>query len=43
VINRNGLLTGKGHLRTATRMQELLEAENLIVDNDQIVDFNRHF
>lgn len=43
VVNRNGLLTGKGHFSTATRMQELLEAEKVIVDNDQIVDFNRHF
>lgn len=43
VVNRNGLLTGKGHFSTAARMQELLEAEKVIVNNDQIVDFNRHF
>ena len=42
-VNRNGLLTGKGHFSTATRVQELLEAEKVIMYNDQIVDISRHF
>lgn len=43
VVNRNGQLTGKGHFSTATRMQELLEKEGLIIENDQIVNFKTHF
>ena len=34
VVNRNGLLSGKHHFATPTKMQELLESEGLIiVDN----------
>lgn len=36
VVNRNGLLTGKMHFSTPTRMQELLENEGIMVKNDQI-------
>jgi methylated-DNA-protein-cysteine methyltransferase related protein len=39
VVNRQGLLTGKLHFGTATRMQELLEAEGVNVENDQIINF----
>jgi len=43
VVNRNGLLTGKHHFETPTRMQELLEAEGIQVVNDQIQRFNDIF
>lgn len=43
VVNRNGLLTGKHHFGTATAMQEYLEAEGILVIDDQIVDFEKHF
>ncbi len=43
VVNRNGLLTGKHHFETPTIMQELLEAENIKVKNDQIQDFEKVF
>lgn len=43
VVNRNGLLTGKVHFATPHRMQELLEAENVIVVNDRVVQFNELF
>lgn len=43
VVNRNGLLTGRHHFETPTKMQELLEAENIKVENDQIQDFENVF
>ena len=43
VVNRSGILSGKNHFATATRMQELLEKEGIIVKNDQIVDFKTVF
>jgi methylated-DNA-protein-cysteine methyltransferase related protein len=39
VINRLGILSGKHFFGTATRMQELLEAEGVRVENDQVVGF----
>lgn len=43
VVNRQGLLTGKHHFGTPTRMQELLEAEGVRVINDQVTDFEKLF
>ncbi|MEP0986376.1 MGMT family protein [Ekhidna sp.] len=43
VVNRAGVLTGKHHFKTPTRMQELLEAEGISVIEDQIVAFEKHF
>lgn len=43
VVNRNGMLTGKHHFATPTRMQELLEQEGVRVENDQVVDLADHF
>ena len=43
VVNRNGMLTGKMHFGTPTRMQELLEAEGIEVKNDRICNFAKHF
>ena len=40
VVNRNGLLTGKMHFTSPTKMQELLEAEGVIVEQDQIKSFS---
>lgn len=39
VVNRNGMLSGKAHFGTPTRMQELLEADGVQVNNDTVVDF----
>ncbi len=43
VVNRNGLLTGKHHFGSPDIMQELLEAEGILVLDDQIIDFEKHF
>lgn len=43
VVNRQGLLTGKHHFETPFRMQELLELEGVRVENNKIVDFEKHF
>lgn len=43
VLNRNGLLTGKMHFQTPTRMQELLEKEGVKVEKDKVVDFDHLF
>ncbi len=42
VVNRNGLLTGKNFFG-GNRMQELLEAEGIQVNDDKIVEFAQHF
>lgn len=43
VVNRNGMLSGKHHFATPTKMQELLEKEGIKVKNDAIIDFKKHF
>ncbi len=43
VVNRNGLLTGKHHFDNPNAMQELLEAEGLVVEDDQILNFKDRF
>lgn len=43
VVNRMGLLSGKMHFETPTRMEELLKKEKIRVKNDQIVDFQNLF
>ena len=43
VVNRNGLLTGKAHFGEPDRMQKLLENEGLIIENDQIKNFEKVF
>jgi methylated-DNA-protein-cysteine methyltransferase-like protein len=43
VVNRNGLLTGKHHFATITRMEELLKKEGVKVKDDQVVDFEKRF
>lgn len=39
VVNRNGMLSGKAHFESPTRMQELLEADGVEVKDDTVVDF----
>ncbi len=43
VVNRNGMLTGKHHFATETRMEELLKKEGVKVKNDEVVDFAKRF
>jgi methylated-DNA-protein-cysteine methyltransferase-like protein len=43
VVNRNGMLTGKIHFETPTAMQEALEAEGIIIIDDIIQHFEKHF
>jgi methylated-DNA-protein-cysteine methyltransferase related protein len=43
VVNRNGMLSGKHHFETPTRMEELLKKEGIIVKNDVIVNFKKIF
>ena len=43
VVNRNGLLTGKMHFESPTRMEELLLAEGITVHDDQITNFDSIF
>lgn len=40
VVNRNGVLTGKNHFSTPTTMQKSLEAEGIVVVDDQIQNFD---
>lgn len=41
VVNRYGLLTGKHHFSSPQAMQQLLEAEGIQVENDQIANFDK--
>lgn len=43
VVNSSGLLTGKFHFGTPTRMQELLEREGIKVEGDKVVNFKQCF
>jgi methylated-DNA-protein-cysteine methyltransferase-like protein len=42
VVNRNGVLTGKHHFPGTHVMQQMLEAEGIKVENDQIIKFENH-
>lgn len=42
VVNRNGILTGKFHFQGTNLMQQLLESEGITVENNQVVDFEKH-
>jgi methylated-DNA-protein-cysteine methyltransferase-like protein len=41
VVNRNGMLSGKAHFGTPTLMQELLEADGVVVKEDQVQHFDK--
>lgn len=43
VVNRFGLLTGKHYFGYTDTMKQLLESEGIIVENDQIQDFDLIF
>ena len=43
VVNRNGMLTGKAHFETPTKMQELLAKEKIKVKNETVLDFEKRF
>jgi len=43
VVNHQGLLTGKHHFGTPTRMEELLKAEGISVANDKVMHFESVF
>jgi methylated-DNA-protein-cysteine methyltransferase related protein len=43
VVNRRGLLTGKHHFDGTNLMQQLLESEGIVVIDNQIMDFEKHF
>ena len=43
VVNRNGMLTGKAHFETPTKMQELLAKEKIKVKNETVLDFEKLF
>jgi methylated-DNA-protein-cysteine methyltransferase-like protein len=43
VVNRNGMLSGKSHFSSPHDMQEQLEAEGVLVHEDQVVDFENLF
>ncbi|MEP2237323.1 MAG: MGMT family protein [Maribacter sp.] len=43
VVNKAGLLTGKHHFDGTNLMQQLLEAEGVIIKDLQIVDLEKYF
>ena len=43
VVNRIGLLTGKHHFKTPKEMEHRLRREGIVVQNDKVKDFQRHF
>ena len=43
VVNRKGLLTGKFHFEGTNLMQQLLEAEGVVISNNQVQDFDHVF
>ena len=43
VVNRNGMLTGKFHFKTPTKMEELLKKDGVIVKKDTVQDFKARF
>lgn len=43
VVNRQGILTGKHHFSSPIAMQNLLEAEGVVIQNDQVMDFESRF
>jgi methylated-DNA-protein-cysteine methyltransferase-like protein len=43
VVNRNGMLTGRFHFETPTKMEELLKKDGVLVKKDTVVDFKSLF
>ena len=43
VVNRKGVLTGKNHFSSPTKMSEMLINEGVEVENDLIINFQQTF
>jgi methylated-DNA-protein-cysteine methyltransferase-like protein len=43
VVNAKGLLTGKHHFQGVNLMQQLLESEGIVIENNQIQNFDTVF
>jgi len=43
VVNRNGMLSGKMHFESATAMEDALKKEGILIKDDQIINFKKHF
>src|SRR5436190_20427456 len=43
VVNRKGLLTGKHHFDGTNLMQQLLESEGILIEDNQIMNFESVF
>lgn len=43
VVNRVGLLSGRAHFHPPEKMQQLLEAEGVVVEDNQIQNFKEVF
>ncbi len=43
VVNRKGMLSGKHHFEGTNLMQQLLESEDVEVEDNMVVDFQRLF
>lgn len=43
VVNRKGVLTGKHHFETPTKMEDLLKKEGVKVKDDQVIDYEKLF
>jgi methylated-DNA-protein-cysteine methyltransferase-like protein len=43
VVNSSGLLSGRHHFKPPERMEQLLEAEGVVVKEHKVVDFKRIF
>ncbi|MEO6668017.1 MAG: MGMT family protein [Ferruginibacter sp.] len=43
VVNRNGMLSGRHHFATPTKMEELLIKDGVSVEKDSVVDFKNKF
>ena len=43
VVNKTGLLTGKHHFGGNNIMAELFRNEGIEIENDQIINFQKHF
>jgi methylated-DNA-protein-cysteine methyltransferase related protein len=43
VVNRKGELSGRAHFNPPSLMQELLEAEGIRIENNQVLDFKEKF
>ncbi|TDU43129.1 methylated-DNA-protein-cysteine methyltransferase-like protein [Gelidibacter sediminis] len=43
VVNRKGLLTGKHHFEGTNLMQQLLESEGVIIEDNQVQQFDTVF